>query len=218
MNKIKWFMIVLSSCLVFLMTGCVSTIPELTSDEQDQVTRYMADLLLKYDANYQETLLNEEELALALEEQKEKEEEAKLQAQEQERLEQEKLEASKPDDIEVEEVPSYATVEEMAEAAGLENVEFDYLGYELVSQYPEAQGEELVFAMTPTEGNELLVMKFNMANVSGSDCEIDMIRTGTSYAVKLGDGSYAPALTTLLENDLSTFGATVPVESGTEVV
>lgn len=218
MNRIKWFTIVLSSCLVLSLTGCVSAIPELTPDEQDQVTRYMADLLLKYDANYQETLLNEEELALALEEQKEKEEAAKLQAQEQERLEQEKIEASKPDDIEVEEVPDYATVEEMADAAGLESVEFDYLGYEIVSQYPEAQGDELVFAMTPTEGNELLVMKFNMANVGGSDCEIDMIRTGTSYAVKLGDGSYAPVLTTLLENDLSTLGTTVPVESGTEVV
>lgn len=218
MNKFRWIITVLSACLIFSLTGCTSAIPELTEDEQDKVTRYMADLLLKYDANYQDSLLEGEELTIALEEQKEKEEEAKLQAAEQERLEQEKIEASKPDDIEVEEVPDYASVDEMAEASRLENVEFDYLGYEVVSQYPEAQGDELVFAMTPTEGNQLLVMKFNMANVGGSDCEIDMIRTGTSYAVKLGEGSYAPVLTTLLENDLSTLGTTVPVESGTEVV
>ncbi len=218
MNKFRWIMTVLSACLVFSLTGCASAIPELTEDEQDRVTRYMADLLLKYDANYQETLLAEEELVLALEEQREKEEEAKLQAAEQERLEQEKAEASKPDNIEVESVPQYAAVDQMAEAARLENVEFDYLGYEIVTQYPEAQGDELVFAMTPTQGNEFLVLKFNMANVSGNDCEIDMIGTGTSFAIKLDEGSYAPVLTTLLENDLSTLGATVSTEAGMEVV
>lgn len=218
MKKFRFFTIVLSSCLILSMTGCVSAIPELTADEQDMVTRYMADLLLKYDANYQEALLEEEELAQALEEQHRKEEEARLQAEEQERLEQEKLEESQPDDIEITETPNYAAVDEMAEAARLESVEFDYQGYELATQYPAAEGDELVFAMTPTEGNELLVVKFNMANVGGSDCEVDMINTGTSYAIKINDGSYAPALTTLIENDLSTLVTTIPVESGVEVV
>ncbi len=218
MTKFRLFTTVLSSCLALSLTGCVSAIPELTTDEQDMVTQYMADLLLKYDTNYQESLLEGEELTQALEEQRQKEEEAKLQAEEQERLEQEKIEESKPEDIEVSEKPKYAAVDEMAAAARIEGVEFDYLGYELTSQYPPTEGEELVFAMTPTEGNELLVLKFNMANVGGSDCEVDMINTGTSYAIKINDGSYAPALTTLLDNDLSTLVATVPVESGTEVV
>lgn len=218
MRKYRFLAVLLSSCLAFTLAGCQSAIPELTETEQDMVTQYMADVLLKYDANYQDALLEEEELALALEEQRRKEEAARLEAEEQERLEQEKLEESKPDDIEVTEAPSYAGVEEMASAARIDNVEFDYLGYELTSQYPQAEGDELVFAMTPTVGNELLIMKFNLANVSGSDCDVDMINTGTSYAVKINDGSYAPVLTTLMENDLSTLVTTIPVESGTEVV
>lgn len=210
--------IILSSCLFLSMTGCASAIPQLSADEQDMVTQYMAELLLKYDVNYQQTLLEEEALEIALEEQKEKEEAARLEAEEQERLEQEKIEASKPDNVEVTETPKYASVDKMAGAAGLETVEFEYLGYEITSQYPDATGGELVFAMTPTAGNELLILKFNMSNVSGSESEIDMIKHGTGFAVKVNEDNYAPALTTLLENDLSTLGTTLPVESGMEVV
>ncbi len=218
MTKFKISAIVLSSCIALFMTGCASAIPELTTDEQDMVTQYMADILLKYDANYQEQLLEEEELAIALEEQRAKEEAARLEAEEQERLEQEKIEESKPDDIEIDVTPSYGSVSEMADAARIENVEFDYLGFEITDQYPKAGDGELVFAMTPTEGNELLIIKFNMSNVGGSDCEVDMIQTGTSYAVKINEGSYTPALTTLIENDLSTIGTVLPVESGMEVI
>lgn len=218
MRKSKYFMLILTSCLALSMGGCVSAIPELTETEQDMVTQHMADLLLKYDANYQESLLDEEELTLALEEQKRKEEEAQLQAQEQERIEQEKLEDSKADDIEVTEPEHLAGVEKMAEASGIADVEFDYLGYEICTAYPTANEGELVFSMTPTEGNELLVMKFNMANVGATDCDIDMISQGTAYAVKINDGSYAPVLTTLFEHDLSTLVTTIPVETGKEVV
>ena len=215
MKRIRIFVVVLSSCLALMLSGCASAIPELTADEQNMVTQYMADLLLKYDANYQDSLLEEEELAIALEEQRAKEEAAKLEAEEQERLEQEKIEESKPDEIETDVTPSYAAVDSMADASNLTGVEFDYLGYDIVSQYPDAAEGELVFAMTPTEGNELLIIRFQLSNVSGSDCEI---QTGTSYAVKINHGSYAPALTTLIENDLSTIGTVLPVESGKEVV
>lgn len=218
MKKIKFLTVLLSSCLVFSAVGCTSAIPELTETEQDMVTQYMADALLRYDINYQDMLLEEEELAVALEEQRANEEAARLEAEEQERLEQEKIEENKPDDIEVDVTPSYASVDAMADASNLEGVEFEYLGYEVVTQYPAAEEGELVFAMTPAEGNELLILKFNMANISGGDYAIDVIQTGTSYAIKINDGSYAPALTTLVENDLSTLGATIPVEAGMEAV
>ena len=218
MKRIRFLTVILSSCLMLSVVGCTSAIPELSEDEQAMVTQYMADILLKYDVNYQSALLEEEELAIALEEQRAKEEAARLEAEEQERLEQEKIEAAKPDDIEVEETPKYASVEEMATASNLEGVEFEYLGYELKNRYPDASEGELVFAMTPTEGNELLVIRFYMANISGGDYNVDMIQNGTGYAVKINEGSYAPALTTLLENDLSTLGTALPIESGMEVV
>lgn len=218
MKRIRVFAVVLSSCLLVTMMGCASAIPELSDDEQAMVTQYMADLLLEYDANYRDSLLDQEELGPALEEQFAKEEAARLEAEEQARLEQEKIEASKPDDIEVDVTPSYASVDSMATASGLDGVDFEYLGYELSSQYPASGEGELVFAMTPSEGNQLLVLKFNMANISGSDYEMDMIKSGIGYAIKINDGSYAPALTTLLDNDLSTLGTLIPVESGMEVV
>lgn len=218
MKKSRFLVIVLSSCLLFSLTGCKSAIPELSQEETDMVTQYMADILLKYDSNYQDALLEQEELELALEEQRENEEEARLQAQEQERIEQEKLEASQPDDIEVAGSQKLPGVEEMAGAVGIDDIEFDYLGYELCSQYPQNDGGELFFAMTPSAGNELLIMKFNLANIGSADCEIDMISQGTGFAIKVNESGYTPVFTTLLENDLSILAQTVPVETGTEVV
>lgn len=214
--KNKFCTLILISVLILVLAGCKSTIPELNETDKDAVVQYMADSLLRHDRNYQDALLEEEELRLALEEQWRKEEEARQFAEEQERLEQEKLEASKPDDIEIAE-PT-ATVADMAEASGLENIEFDYLGYELCDSYPEATGDELFFAMTASAGHQLLVVTFNMANVSGEDVTIDMLSNGTGYALRINEGSYVPVFNTLLENDLTMYMQTIPMESGKEVV
>lgn len=227
MNRIRFSLVLLASCMVFVLTGCVSAIPELSEDETEIVTQYMADLLLKYDANYQSALLNEEELVVALEEEEKKAEEARQQAEEQARIEAEKAEASQADDIEVvggnsseEEsgsVSATATVGDMSGALGLDNTEFDYLGYEICSQYPN-DDEGFYFAMTPTAGNELLIMKFNLANISSEEYTVDMMSQGASFALSVNGSSYTPALTTLLENDLAMLMTTLPVETGKEVV
>lgn len=217
MNRWKICSIIMFSCAVFMMVGCASAIPELSEEEQDIITQYMADCLLRYDANYEYALLDEEELAAALEEQREKEEEASELAEYQAQLEQQKIEESRPDDIEIYENENKAGVEQMAESIGLADVEFEYLGYELCERYPNA-GEGLYFAMTPSMGNELLVMKFNLANVGGTDYLIDIISTKTNFAIKVNGGNYAPVLTTLLDNDLTLLEHTLPVEQGMEVV
>lgn len=229
MNRIKFLLVLMTSCVVFVLSGCVSVIPELSEDETEIVTQYMADLLLKYDANYQSALLNEEELAVALEEEKEKAEEAKRQEEEQARLEEEKAEASKADDIEVVggnnasdgsdsgSVNASGTIADMSGALGLADADFDYLGYEICTQYPNDE-DSLYFAMTPTAGKELLILKFNFANVSGGEYAVDMMSQGASFAISVNGESYVPVLTTLLENDLSMLMATIPVESGKEVV
>lgn len=227
MNRIKLLLVLTASCAVFALGGCVSAIPELSEDETEIVTQYMADLLLKYDANYQDTLLNEEELALALEEEAVKAEEAKAQEEEQTRLEAEKAQASQADEIEVvggnssgsnsNSAATVGTIADMPGALGLTDTDFDYLGYEICSQYPSEEGA-LYFAMTPTQGNELLILKFNLANVSGEEYSVDMMSMGASFAIGINGGSYTAALTTLLENDLSMLMDTLPVESGKEVV
>lgn len=228
MKRIKFLLVLVTSCAVLVLSGCVSSIPELSEDETEIVTQYMADLLLKYDANYQSALLNEEELAVALEEEKEKAEEAKRQEEEQARLEEEKAEASQADDIEViggtntgdggsGNISASNTIADMSGVLGLADTDFDYLGYEICTQYPN-DGDSLYFTMTPTKGNELLILKFNLANVSGGEYTVDMMSQGASFAISVNGESYVMALTTLLENDLSMLMTTIPVESGKEVV
>lgn len=209
---------ILALCMGSMLTGCMSAIPKMTEEEQEEITQYMADLLLKYDVNYQSALLTEDEIGPALMEQQRKEEEARLLAEEQERLEQEKLEASKPDEIETTDSKPKDGVEKLAEAIGMDGVEFDYLGYEICQQYPNQTGEDLYFVVTPTTGRDLLVIKLNLSNVSGADYEIDMKTLGTTFAIKVNDGSYGAVLSAWLENDLSMLMTTIPSEMGMEVI
>ena len=47
---------------IFIMIGCGNEIPEMSEEESAMVSNYAATLLLKYDANYQTKLLNQEQL------------------------------------------------------------------------------------------------------------------------------------------------------------
>ncbi|MDE6714798.1 MAG: hypothetical protein K2K20_13820 [Lachnospiraceae bacterium] len=47
--------------LMMSLSGCGNAIPDMTEEQQSMVTEYAAQLLLKYDANYQSTILTEEQ-------------------------------------------------------------------------------------------------------------------------------------------------------------
>ena len=64
----KKYLLFLSTVLLLPLCACLNAIPELSEEDEAKVVRYMADVVLAHDQNYQARLLDEEEKQKALEE------------------------------------------------------------------------------------------------------------------------------------------------------
>ncbi len=178
-----------------LLAGCGITYPELTTEEYDQAVEYAAGLLLKYDKNYNNKLIEPEELM------------------------QMKPEPEVP--VPVAEVPA-ETAEEagtdggditarndvvplpMTELMAIEGVEFKYAGFETVKEYPdEVTPGEVYTVMMASENNVLLVLNFDAVNNSGTDLYLDMLQRGIRFRVGWNGGDMGNTMTTMLLNELS---------------
>lgn len=213
---------------VFL-TGCGNAIPEMTQEEQALVVEYAANELLKYDTGY-ETRLTLEELS------REPLEDAVQEAAE-EKVPEEEMEASKsaedgskaasedkggslPDEVEVIDNTAGEAVLDisMEEFLKLEGAELTYTGCEVTDSYPsEKKEDEFFFFMSATEGKKLLVLKFELTNISDGELALDMAKTDTRYKI-IADGEEKNALTTLLLNDLAYYQGTVEPGQSVELV
>lgn len=196
------------------VSGCGAKMPELTQEETNLISEYAVGILLKYDKDHTNRLVNTEgyEEALA----KEQEEMAKAEAEKEESGE----EAEETQVVDVsedeEEASTPSTIEEYY---GIPDITFQYNGYELDQNYPPSTGEnDMFFAMDATTGMQLLVLKFTAYNTSGADQTLDMLSHGARFRVSLNGEPSKGALATMLLNDMQTFKDVIPAGSSTELV
>lgn len=207
----KQHVVIALFCLVVMMfSACYSAIPDMTAEEEARITQYMANLLLEYDTNYQSAYLKADEKAAALTKEEAVRQKAEQIRKEEEIIRKEKEEANKPDDIEVSEGNANADgdLESFNEYLGFDEIDISYLGKTFCMRYPES--EEIVsFAMTPSEGNEFVILNFELNNTSGADYFIDMMGEGNYFVLRFNETEQKRALTTLLEEDLSIYSDTL---------
>ncbi len=197
-----------------LMTGCGNTIPEMTEEEQELVVEYAANTLLKYDKYYERKLIE-----LTLEQELAEDTVPKEEAKEETEEKPEKESSLKPDsEVTIIDNTGDAVSENISiqKFLGLDSVEITYIGDEVCDAYPE-QGEDLFFIMNATAGNKLLVLKFQVKNVSGTETELDIAQSNTRFKVVV-DGKQTNALTTMLLNDLAYYKGTLGAGEETELV
>ena len=203
-----------------LMTGCGSVMPDLTEEETEIISEYAAGVLLKYDRVHGGRLMSEAEYEM--EENKKAEREAAASAAEQQNEEENAAEESAASDTEVvdvsqdeeEVVPS--TIEEYYD---IQDITFQYTGYELTDSYPsDSEEDNVFFAMDATEGMQLLVLKFTATNVSSADQTLDMIGYGVRFKVSVNGGSGENVLSTMLLNDMQNYKGVISAGTGTELV
>ena len=198
-------MIIIASLIVF--TGCGNAIPEMTEDQRAQVVEYSAMLLLKYDKNYQSSMLTQEELAkqqqkleataaMKAEVARQKELAEELAAQEE--AEKENEESSSSSGEGDASVPVYTDIDEFLGIGGID-IEYDH--FDVCDSYPAATDvnswQGICYA---TPGNKLVVFTFNMTNNSGADMLLDIASIDQHISFKV-DGRSKTALTTLLTDD-----------------
>ena len=198
------------------LSGCGQTVPVLTEEENEIITEYAVNLLLKYDKNYNSHLVDLTEL----------EEETPVEPESEtpdEEVPDESLpeESEKESDTEIidatqEEEPEASSIEEFY---GIEGFSFQYAGYDLVSEYPTMTEEpaEAFFAMEATPGMQLLIVKFHVINQNGTDSVLDTFQYGVKVKIAVNDENPKNALSTMLLNDLQSFNGTVEAYGQTEL-
>ncbi len=198
--------------LMLLLNGCGNAIPEMTQEQQDMVTEYAAQLLLKYDANYKSTILNEEQI---IEAEEELIRDAELAALIQERQEMQQTASGNESGGEGEnpsepEAPVYTDVDSFL---GLpDGVEIEYAGYLVCDSYPESTeaNDWQGVARATSTNSKLVVFTFTLKNVSGSDYLLDMASLGAKFSFRINGNITKTSLTTLLTNDLMMYRDTIP--------
>ena len=216
-DYIKGF--IAASAVVALLTGCGSSMPDMTADQEWAIGEYAGLTLLRYDAGNRSRLVPYEQV----EERQQKLLAIKQRDEQQEMLQQdtentENAGAETPEIMAGENTESN-TVGTMEAFFGLpEGVTISYVGSEVCDSYPEDNSENDYFSLDAAAGKKLLVLKFNLTNQSQEDQQIDILSQSNVIRIKVNGSVTRSALVTMLMNDLSTYRATVAAGENVETV
>lgn len=199
--------VIISISSIWLLTGCGQSIPDMTEEERGMVAEYAAGLLLKYDTHYENRLVEAEER---------------------------EPEVSQPEEVQPEDIPeetapetevvdktgeATTSHESIAEFYGIDGVEITYQGYQVLDSYPEsAEDTDVYFTMDATAGNQLLVLKFLVANIGGSEREVNFFDKAPRFRVTVNGTVSQHALTTMLFDDLVMYKGMLGTGESTELV
>jgi len=207
MKKIKWTVLPMLAAVVMCLTGCAENqIPVMTDEQIYEVSEYVAITLMKYDAGNRSRL---------------------VELDEDDFIEKEPVATAEPEDIgmkPVEDTPVIDATTGESEKSDVEsvlaladNLELNYLGYELLDSYPK-DGENSYFSIFAADGKQLLVLKFHLSNTADQDAEVNLLSSDESFTLTVNDEYSRKALTTMLDNDLSTYMGTLKGNESKEVV
>jgi hypothetical protein len=200
------------SVVVLSLTGCGGVMPNMTDEQAEAIGEYAAITLLKYDANSRSRLVDVSQI----QEEASSQEDSALPEQTQEPTQNQDTQTSSETPVVDLTETGEAAANSMEEFLELpEGVSLSYNGYELSQSYQE---DNAYFALEASEGKVLLALDFLMSNDSGAEQEINLLERRDVYRVTV-NGSYTrTALTTMLDNDLSTYEGTLPAGAQTQVV
>lgn len=194
------------TAVTVLFSGC-GLFPEVdvTEDESRLIAEYAAGLLLKYESGHEIGLekIEEEpiEEAPVEEAMNETVEETAPEpaAEENTPKSQEALEAAVP----------VGSAVPMAEAMGLSGFEVTFKNYEVCEIYPEEESEDMFFSMQASPGKDLLIVHFDVTNLSETDKLCNMVDSDVLFRLVVNDSERINEQTTILLNDLKQYQDTI---------
>ena len=216
-----------------MLTGCIDSMPEMTSDESDMVAEYAAGLLLKYSPNYNYMLVSDDELAAALNQRALEEQllAAETQQTDEEEADEEKTQEQQTPNAEtpteetseeaVEETPVQMLVDSSTDLVmelGLaEQVSLRYQSFEICDSYPkDAKGYSGIDA---AEGKKLLVMHFDLENDTADKVDCQLFDYSMRLRVTINDSVTRNAEETpLLPDDMLSYSGTLEAGEKTDVI
>lgn len=218
--KKLWCLLAIST-MTFALTGCGT---DLTEQETRIIGEYAADLLLKYDVNYQERLSEDTQEDVATEatettEATEATTEAATDTQdvpdtetEQNADTTENTESSSSEDDSV--VPTVSgNTSNIAAIVGLEGISVQYNRCMFLDRYPSLDQDGAFIYLEAEPGYKLVVLKFDIINNTNEDKMVDLLDSGLDYRLVLNETKAAKPMLTILTDDLGTYKAVVPADT-----
>gem|GEM_PF-698363 len=216
LKKIKALLPAISLTAALILSSCGATL-DLTDEEVARVVNYSANILEKHNTQQRGTLSDVSDTALATlleEEDMQAAEEARRAERRRKRQEEEAAAAETEAGGGAEEagVNSSPLIDanaveftSIADILGISGFSIDYTGYEIKSTYPESVSEnDLMFGINASEGDELLVLKFDVKNLGQEKAHCSVLDKDPSFRLKINRDRHS-LLKTLLMDDLATF-------------
>ena len=98
----------------------------------------------------------------------------------------------------------------LADAIGLQGFDISYTGWEMTDIYPKDEVGELVFSMQSQPGKKLLVLHFNLTNLSGDDALCDMLHNDAKLRLYVNGEKRINSQSTIISNDLKQYCESIP--------
>lgn len=191
---------------MFFMVGCGVSTVDLSEENEKLITEYAVGLLLKYDVNYHNRLVDTSIIPVV--EKIPSPVVAQTPAVSNENKE----------DTSVTEPAEEKVYVDIAQAIGLDGISIQYNHYDFFESYPAADVSDTSFSLMATENNELLVVFFELTNTTEETKNVDLMTNAIRYKIKVNDNKNQTALTTMLTDDLGTLITTIEPGATTQAV
>ena len=219
----------LIACGIFVTTGCGQVI-DLTDEENHLIAEYAAELLLKYDRNY-DTRYNPDELEDTTETMTETDATTEATTEVVSTTEAATTEQDAPGDGQTTQAQPVtdeavkedigATVDsdfDIAAFVGESRISVRYAYYMVVDSYPSYDQDGMYIEVQAPEGYKLLVLKFEVENKTNEDQAVDLYNKDVNYNIVVDNSRTTKQMLTILADDLYTYDKTIQASSREETV
>lgn len=193
------------AAMMLMLSGCGTSYPDLSPEDEALVGEYAAKLLLKYDANNRSRLVVREELVWEEEEVKEGIQETEPEENKEETPEDTPVIEKEEPQVDESRVGSPAEFYELGDGIAI-----NCQGMEVCDSYPQSGETDAYFALDAAEGKSLVVLKFAVENRSQSEKEVDLLSKEATLQITVNGGYTRNILPTMLQDDMSTYRGNIP--------
>jgi hypothetical protein len=211
-KKIRYVISFVLCCLV--LTGCNDVI-DLSDEQSTLIAEYAAELLLKHDVDYEDRVDEGEKALEDLDEQTTEEqlsgdnvtEEATTEALPEDESSLQSDSSSAEEGESTEQI--LGTESDIAKIAGVQGASITYKDYLVTDQYPATGEEEQYLNLEASEGYQLLVVRFQVTNVTEDMVDVSMIDKDVDYRIVCNGSKAAKPMLTILMEDLNNLETSV---------
>ena len=191
------------------LTGCGV---ELSEEENRVIAEYAADLLLKYDRDYTSSLV-EEEVPATEQTTQAPSTDSTTEGTTEEPSTQPPQESSSTESPASEDTTGSSDAAgeiDIGKIVGLEGISITYNQCMSLDRYPSVDQDGAFIYLEADPGYQLVVIKFDIANITAQDIAVDLLNTDINYKLVYNQTKAASPMLTILMDDLGTYESVVP--------